>query len=133
MKNIKYPNIKDRVKSAFFDSLVVMFMMYIASDIFLRFENVSSGFRIGTFIIVSFLYDPIAVAFFGGTIGHHINNIKIKRESNMDKNILIHTALIRFLVKVLLGWLSLLTISSSDKRRTIHDIAAGSVAVFKDN
>lgn len=133
MKKIEYPNIKDRVKSAFFDSLVVMFMMYIASDIFLRFENVSDGFRIAIFVIVSFLYDPIAVAFFGGTIGHHINNLKIKREGNTDKNILIHAALIRFLVKVLLGWLSFLTVNSSDKRRTIHDMVVGSVVVFKDN
>ena len=131
MESVKYPEIIDRVKAMFFDFLVMVFAMFIITDVFSRFENVPNEYRMIAFVF--FLYDPIAVAFFGGTIGHHINLITIKRESNIKKNIYIHSALIRFTVKLFLGWLSFVTINSSDKKRAIHDMIAGSVVVFKES
>jgi uncharacterized RDD family membrane protein YckC len=132
MESNKYPEIKDRVKAVLFDSLIIIFAMFIISDLFSRFDNVPNEYRMIAFIFVFFLYDPIAVAFFGGTIGHHINEIEIKRESSTEKNIYIHNALIRFAVKFFLGWLSFITINSSDKKRAIHDMISGSVVVYKE-
>jgi len=78
MGSVKYPEIIDRVKAVFFDFLVMVFAMFIITDVFSRFENVPNEYRMAAFVFVFFLYDPFAVAFFGGTIGHHINQITIK-------------------------------------------------------
>jgi len=130
---MKYPNISDRVKAAIFDSLIIIFALFIVSDLLLRFSEVSGDIKLIIFILVFFLYDPIAVAFFGGTVGHHINKIKVVREDNHNKNIFILSAILRFAVKALLGWLSFLTINSSETKRAIHDIISGSVVVFKED
>ena len=37
--------------------------------------------------------------------------------------------MIRYPVKLLLGWISFLTINSNPKRRAIHDLASGSVMI----
>ena len=61
--------------------------------------------------------------------GHTMLGIRVKRESNQFKNILFPLALLRFIVKALLVWISLLTVSGNDKRKTIHDYLVGSVVV----
>jgi hypothetical protein len=38
-------------------------------------------------------------------------------------------ALIRFLVKGLLGWLSFLTVTGSTRKRAIHDLLGGSIVM----
>jgi uncharacterized RDD family membrane protein YckC len=59
-----------------------------------------------------------------------ILGIRVKRESNEQKNILFPLAIPRYIVKVLLGWVSLLTVSGSKKRKAIHDFLVGSVVVY---
>ena len=131
MDEYKYPVLKDRIKAAFFDSIVIIIAMFIISDLFSRFENVPNEYRIIAFILIFFIYDPFAVAFFGGTIGHHINEIEVKRRDDISRNIQIHNALIRFLFKAVFGWLSFITMNMSNKNRAIHDIFAGSIVVYK--
>lgn len=71
------------------------------------------------------------MTFFGGTLGHKIVGLKVKRESNSDKNINIIAAIFRFLMKALLGWISLVTVTSDDKKRAMHDSATGSIVLYK--
>ena len=90
-------------------------------------------FYFGLFLFVFFLYEPLFVSAFGGTIGHTYSNIKIKREYNTGKNISFPIAIVRFTLKSLLGWISLLTVTSNTKKQAIHDFAAKSVVVIEDN
>jgi len=108
-------------------------MMFAASYIFSAFENVPDPYRIWTMIFIFGLYDPIFTSLFGGTIGHLIIGIKVKRESNENKNIILPLALIRYTIKALLGWISLISVmvKSNKKRRAIHDFSAGSVVVYR--
>ncbi len=105
--------------------------MIIVTYTFSVFEHVPDNAKIIAFIFIFFLYDPIFTSVFGGTIGHMMFGIRVKREKNQMKNILFPLAIIRFLVKALLGWISLLTISGNKKRKAIHDFLVGSVVVFK--
>ena len=129
---MKYPNIIDRVKAAIFDSIVLIFVLFVISDMLLRFGEVSGNIKLIIFVFTIFLYDPIGVTFFGGTIGHHINKIKVVKENNRRVNIPFHRAVLRFSIKFILGWLSFLTINSSKYKRAFHDIVVGSVVVFED-
>jgi len=71
------------------------------------------------------------VTFFGGTVGHKIVGLKVKRESDSDKNLNVIAAILRVLMKALLGWISLLTVTSDDKKRAMHDSATGSIVLYK--
>ena len=126
-----YPGVAVRVKAVIADSFVIIIFMIIVTYTFSIFENVPDSARIIAFIFIFFLYDPIFTSLFGGTIGHMMFGIRVKREKNQQKNILFPLAIIRFLVKALLGWISLLTVSGNKKRKAIHDSLVGSVVIYK--
>jgi uncharacterized RDD family membrane protein YckC len=125
-----YPGVFDRVKAIFADTVVMIVFMVIATYVFSMFENVTDSVRIFTFIFIFFLYDPIFTSLFGGTIGHMMNGIRVKREKDQTKNILFPLAIIRFFFKALLGWISLVTVTANEKRKAIHDFIVGSVVVY---
>jgi uncharacterized RDD family membrane protein YckC len=130
MTEDNYPGVFDRIKAIMTDGIVVVVYMFVASYIFSLFESVPDNVRIIAFVFIFLLYDPIFTSLFGGTIGHMMLGIRVKRESDEQKNILFHKAILRYLVKVLLGWVSLLTVSGNKKRKAIHDFLVGSVVVY---
>ena len=131
MTEENYAGVADRVKAVVTDSIVIVIFMIIVTYTFSIFENVPDNARIIAFVFIFFLYDPIFTSVFGGTIGHMMFGIRVKREKNQQKNILFPLAIIRFSVKALLGWISLLTVSGNKKRKAIHDSLVGSVVVYK--
>ncbi len=116
-----YAKLSTRVKAAVIDSIVLMILMYSATEIFNLFESVSNTFRILVFIFIFLLYEPILVSIFGATIGHFFNDIVVKKEKNETQNINFPSAIIRFILKASLGWLSLLTINGNKKGQAIHN------------
>ncbi len=127
-----YPGVSTRVKAVVTDSIILVIFIVGATYLFESFDNVPDFARIVAFIFIFLLYDPLLTSTLGGTIGHIIFGIRVKRETNQDKNILFPLAIIRYLVKVLLGWISLLTISGNKKGKAIHDIIVKSVVIYKD-
>jgi len=125
--NKKYARLSTRVKAAFIDGIVLILLMYSATEILNLFDSVPNYVRMSIFIFVFFLYDPILISFFGATVGHFFNDIVVKSESNEKKNIIFPLALIRFILKILLGWISLLTVNGNEKGQAIHDFAAKSI------
>ncbi len=132
MTEKNYPHVSDRVKAVVIDSIVLIAELVAATYIFSLFETVPDIARKIVFLFIFLLYDPIFTSLFGGTIGHMIMNIRVKRNRNEQKNILLPFAIIRFVVKAFLGWLSLLTVSGNEKRKAIHDMLAGSVVIYKN-
>ena len=128
----EYPQILDRVKAAFADGVVMIIFFFILTSLFESIDQVPDWSRISAFVFIFGLYDPIFTSSFGGTIGHMMFSIRVKREKDETKNIIFPLAIIRFLFKGMLGWISLLTVSSSKKRKAIHDSIVGSVVIYKD-
>jgi uncharacterized RDD family membrane protein YckC len=56
--------------------------------------------------------------------------LRVKRESDENRNILFPLAIVRYIVKASLGLVSLLTVSGNVKRKAIHDYLVGSVVVY---
>ncbi|PWL37331.1 RDD family protein [Flagellimonas aquimarina] len=131
--NIKYAILPDRVKALIIDQVIVIAAMYGVSELFATFEDVSTNLRIIAFLLIFLVYEPLFICLFGGTIGHSHSKIKVKREQNLNKNISFLAALIRFVVKISLGWISLLTVTSNEKRKAIHDYLVNSVVIESDN
>ncbi|MBK6281735.1 MAG: RDD family protein [Draconibacterium sp.] len=115
MTEVNYPGVFDRVKAMTTDAIVIIVFMFIASYVFSLFENVPDYARIIAFVFIFLLYDPLFTSIFGGTIGHMIIGIRVKRESNEQKNILFPLAILRFVVKTSLGIISLFTVLEMKK------------------
>jgi len=132
MEETNFASISDRIKAVFADSLVIIGFLISFTYFFESFEHVHENAKIIAFVFVFALYDPLMLSIFGGTIGHMVVGIRVKREKNHSKNIYFHMALLRFIIKISLGWISLLSISFNKNKKAIHDYAANSVVIYKD-
>jgi uncharacterized RDD family membrane protein YckC len=103
--------------------------MFAVTYLFATFDHVPIAARILAFVFIFWVYEPVALSLFGGTIGHFANGIRVKRDDDLNRNIAIHVSMLRFLVKVLLGVISLFTVGSNPEGKAIHDIVARSVVV----
>ena len=129
MDEIKYGSLINRIKAIIIDGLVLVGFGIIATTILSEFENVDDSVRLIIFVFIFLLYDPIFVSIFGATIGHLIIGLKVRRENNLARKIIFPLALVRFTMKVLLGWISLLTVPSNEKSKAIHDSVVRSVVL----
>ena len=128
---IEFASIFPRLKAAFIDAVVMVALMYGATEILSLFDVVPNYIRILIAVFIFLLYEPIFVSLFGQTVGHSRINLIVRQEEEEDikKNISFFKALIRFTLKFFLGWLSLLTVPGSVKRQAIHDAVVKSVVI----
>ena len=124
----KYPEIADRVQSTFIDTVLIIILMFVFASILDRYENVPDWVRIGLFAGLFIIYEPLCTTI-GFTLGNYLKGIRVRKHSDPTKRINIFQAIIRYPIKVLLGWLSFLTISTNPERRAFHDLVAGSVMI----
>lgn len=124
----EYPLLGDRVQSTFIDTILIIILMFVFAAILDKFENVPDWVRMVLFIGLWVVYEPLCTTF-GFTVGNYIKNIRVRQVSDSTKRINIFQALIRYALKILLGWISFLTIHSNNERRAIHDFAVGSVMI----
>lgn len=129
--NPAYANLLDRVKAAVVDSIIIIAMMFAATEILALFDNVPNFVRIVIFIFIFILYEPLFISLYGATIGHSKIGVSVRKDSDITKKVSFPVAVIRFLVKAFLGTFSLFTVTGNDKRKAIHDYVANSV-VIKD-
>lgn len=129
---MEYAILPSRIKAVVIDAIILIASMYLISELFASFETVPEYVRMAVFVLVVLLYDPIFTSMFGGTIGHSRSGITVRSESNHSKYISFPLAILRFVLKTFLGWLSLLTVTSSENRQAIHDLAAKSVVLTEN-
>lgn len=130
MTEENFPGVFERVKAIVIDGIVIIVFIFVVSYIFSLFENVPDYARIIAFVFIFLLYDPLFITIFGGTIGHILIGIRVKRESNVHKNIIFPLAILRYIVKAILGVISLLTVTGNKKKKAIHDYLVRSVVVY---
>ncbi len=128
--NTQYPLLIDRVQSTFIDTLFLIVMMFVASNVLDQFEHVPDWVRIAIVIVLFVVYEPLSTSL-GATLGNFIKGIRVRKVSDNTKNINLFQALYRYIIKLMLGWISFLTIHSNKERRAIHDMAAGTVMIKK--
>lgn len=126
---INYGTLIDRVKALTIDSVVIMVFGLITAITFNKFEDAPDFMRGIAFILIFLLYDPIFTSTFGGTIGHLSIGLRVKKEKDHTKKIIFPAAILRFIIKVFLGWISLLTITGNSKNKSIHDSIVSSVVI----
>jgi uncharacterized RDD family membrane protein YckC len=124
----KYPLLGDRIQATFIDTLLIIVLMCVFTVILDKFDNVPDWVRMVMFVGIFFVYEPLCMTF-GCTLGNYLKKIRVRKKSDSTKRINIFQAIIRYPIKVSLGWISFLTISGNPKKRAIHDFASGSVMI----
>ena len=131
---IHKPSLLIRIKSSMIDSMVVLLLLFIAFEILNRLK-IESGIAKGIILTFIILYEPIFVSL-SRTLGQkfmglHVRKFSLMEDGNQEANINIFFSIIRFLAKIFLGWVSLLTIHGDDYGRAIHDKLGGSVMTIE--
>jgi uncharacterized RDD family membrane protein YckC len=124
----QYPQLRDRFQSTIIDTLFIVVLMFAFASILDKFDNVPDWVRIALFAGLFIVYEPLCMTF-GFTMGNYIKGIRVRDNSNPEKRINLFQAIFRYLFKLLLGWVSFLTIHRNPKRRAIHDLVSGSVMI----
>ncbi|MCF3111191.1 RDD family protein [Niabella sp. CC-SYL272] len=124
----QYPELTDRIQSTFIDMLFVIILAFIAGGLLDRYEQVPDWVRMVLFISLFVLYEPVCLVL-GCTLGNYLKGIRVRRFSDASRRIGLLQAFIRYPVKVLLGWISFITIRTNPRKRAIHDLVSGTVMI----
>ena len=127
----EYPLLLKRIQALMIDFFLILITMAFLSQLVKLFNGVPDGVRMGAFIALIFLYDPLMTSMVGGTLGHRALGLRVRKESSEEENIHFFAALLRFAVKASLGWISLLTVTGNQRKRAIHDMIGGSVVILR--
>lgn len=126
---IIYATIKERVQAVAFDAGIIITAAILLFSGLDEMGMDNSELKKPLFLTLFLLYDPLMISLTGGTIGHKMVNITVRRITNHDKKINPIFAFLRFAVKGVLGWMSLLTITGNPEKRAIHDFLSDSVVL----
>jgi uncharacterized RDD family membrane protein YckC len=124
----KYPSLSDRIQSSFIDLILLVALMFVFANILDKFSTVPDWIRIAMFAGLFIVYEPLLMTL-GCTLGNYIKGIRVRKMSDTAKRINILQAIVRYPIKILLGWISFVTIHFNPKRRAIHDLVSGTVMV----
>ena len=124
----RYPELRDRIQSTFIDLIMIIILMWGFALLLEKFQNTPVWVRIVLFLGLFLAYEPVSMTF-GCTVGNYLKRIRVRKDADSTKRINIVQAIIRYPIKVALGWISFLTINSNPKRRAIHDLLSGSVMI----
>jgi uncharacterized RDD family membrane protein YckC len=130
---INYPDLKTRVQSIFIDALLMVALMFVAAWILDKVslsESDEGWVKALIFVGIWGIYEPLAMTF-GCTLGNYLMKIRVRNHNNVGKRINLIQAYGRFFVKMLLGWISFLTMNFNKERRAIHDFISETVVIAK--
>lgn len=126
-----YPRVIRRIQGGAIDGVVIS-VAAIGAIVLMTVLGIESGSaKAISALAVIFTLEPLAVSVTGGSIGHHVVGLRVRRVSS-DRRINILSAVIRFVVKTIAGLPSFLMLVTTQRRQALHDLLSGSVVVYKD-
>lgn len=123
----RYPLLLKRYQSVFIDFflfclLLIVVMAIVGESPFRQAVMLCMG------IFFTLVYEPFLTTY-GATVGQYFIGIRVRDARDPNKRINILQAYIRIVVKLMLGWLSFVTIHFNPQHRAIHDFAGSSVMI----
>jgi uncharacterized RDD family membrane protein YckC len=127
-----YPRLVRRLRGVFIDGLVVP-IAAMGTLVALSYAGVESTWiRVACPLLVVLLLEPVAVSVTGGSIGHHLTGLRVRKE-HVDERINVLSATVRFVVKAVFGLPAFFVAFVTRKRQGLHDLAAKSLIVHKSS
>jgi uncharacterized RDD family membrane protein YckC len=125
-----YPRLLRRLQGVFIDGIIVP-LAAMGTLLALTYAGVESTWvKVICPLAVIFALEPLAVSATGGTIGHHLIGLRVRKERS-DERIGIFAAVIRLVVKTLFGLPAFFVAFLTRRRQGLHDLVARSLVVHK--
>ncbi|TGL44376.1 RDD family protein [Leptospira perdikensis] len=121
-------SMSDRYIAMIYDAIFFLLIIFLSAKLIL-FLNIDGRVAQYVFFVFLFLYDPLCVSLFRATPGHFLKGLRVV--STDSKNLNFFKSFVRYIVKITLGILSLITILGS-KKQAIHDKLTSSYVVYKN-
>ena len=128
MEEQDYPTLSDRVQSILVDQVFIVTLMFLFTAVLDRFQHPPNWIRIVLFFGIWGIYEPFCMHY-ACTIGNYVKGIRVRRFKDTTKKMGLVQACFRYLIKLLLGWLSVLSVATNKEKRAIHDLAADTIMI----
>ncbi len=123
---IEYPTILRRYLSTVIDGCLIVTLLIVLPYLIGDGEN-TLYLRLVIAALMLFIYEPLFTSK-RCTLGQKVMKIRIRRVGDYQR-ISFPIALLRVIIKGLLGFISLFSIVFSKDRRAIHDFVSGSIVI----
>ncbi|MGJ4789487.1 RDD family protein [Leptospira koniambonensis] len=122
-------SLADRYLAMVFDTIIMFIILILCAKTITVFSIENQLLRI---LILSplFLYDPLFVYFFGVTPGHYLKGLKVVSSSNSKLTLL--NCMIRFVLKFVLGMVSLVFLLT-ERKQALHDRITSTFVIYSKN
>lgn len=131
IKSPSFPVLSLRIRAYLIDLLSLTFLVYFASFVVSFLGDFSGTIKGIAFVAVIVLFEPVLIKFTGGSLGHHYVGIRIAN-AKTHENLGFFQGVLRFILKVMLGFFSFFGMLITQQHRALHDALSGSVVLFKD-
>jgi len=128
------PSLMARIKSTMIDTIIVIVLLYVAFMLLEALRLDSMVLRLSIFGLILF-YEPILTSM-NRTFGQKVMGLRVRKfkeyaNDENEVNINIASSIVRYLTKIFLGWISLLTIHSDRYGQALHDKIGNSLMTIE--
>jgi uncharacterized RDD family membrane protein YckC len=127
----RYARFSRRLRGILLDWVITLSVIMGALLIAASTRNDDVSRALGILVVTAvLLYEPVLVSFTGGTVGHHLTNLRVVDDRGGNVNF--PKACLRMVVKDLLGWYSFLILMFTRRNQAIHDLVTRSTVQIRD-
>src|SRR3954469_21930128 len=121
-----------RFRGILVDWMIVTVILFGATFVAVTVANDSFSRVFGCMVILGLLlYEPVLVSVTGGTLGHHLNNLRVVDERT-GGNVSFLKACARVVIKGLLSWYSFVILAATRRNQAIHDLLTRSTVQIRN-
>lgn len=125
---LSFPRVIRRFRAMTLDSILLLVVVGISVITVSSLGFDSRVSKILSILVPVLVLEPAMVAIFGCTIGHYVTGLKVTQLDGV-RRIGFGAALVRFVLKTLLGAWSLVSMLTTQKRQAVHDVLTKSLVL----
>ena len=127
-----YARFLPRLRALIVDAIIMLVAIYAAVLVAVAARSDSIARPLGfTVAALWLLYEPLLVAFMGGTLGHRFGNLRVV-DDRTGGNVSFLKAVARTIIKALLGIFSFVTVLATRRSQALHDLLTRSTVQVRD-
>jgi RDD family protein len=128
----RYGRFLRRFQAAVIDGIVMVLSIFGAVFIAVTLNSEHLARTLGFSVAIGWLlYEPLLVSLTGSTVGHYFCNLRVV-DNRTGGNINFFKAVLRTILKAVLGWLSFITMATTLRHQAIHDLATHSTVQIRN-
>jgi len=128
-----YARLARRLKAIVLDTILYALLFYAGAMVIHALadsDDVRQGLWLAL-IAALLLYEPVLVAALGGTVGHILTNLRVV-DDRTGGNPGFVKAVVRGIVKLLLGWFSFASMTLTRRNQALHDVLTRTTVQIRD-